>query len=153
MHACLWDNKDKLTEDCRREELKLKIIQSRDIRLRPKLNKLCSEEIAVFCKDVKPGDAQHGCHCQPALDLAGHPPGISPNEHITFHGVVMMRTTPGPIVRPMHKGVPLPYLQHAYRGNTGVGPSMASAGGLGSFDQGEPKHKQHQARRRQALLG
>ena len=57
VHACLWDNKDKLTEECRREELKLKIIQSRDIRLRPKLHKLCSEEIAVFCKDVKPGDA------------------------------------------------------------------------------------------------
>ncbi|KAK9797745.1 hypothetical protein WJX73_005342 [Symbiochloris irregularis] len=55
VHVCLWDNKDKLTEDCRREELKLKIIQSRDIRLRPKLNKLCSEEISVFCKDVKPG--------------------------------------------------------------------------------------------------
>ena len=55
MHQCLRDQRDKLTENCRREELKLNIIQSRDIRLRPKLNKLCSEEIAVFCKDVKPG--------------------------------------------------------------------------------------------------
>lgn len=55
MHTCLWDNKDGLTESCRREELKLKILQSRDIRLRPKLNKLCSGEITGFCKDVKPG--------------------------------------------------------------------------------------------------
>lgn len=44
-----------LTEACRQEELKLNIIQSRDIRLRPKLAKLCSEEIAIFCKDVQPG--------------------------------------------------------------------------------------------------
>ena len=55
MHSCLRDKLDQLTEGCRREELKLNIIQSRDIRLRPKLNKLCSEEIAVLCKDVKPG--------------------------------------------------------------------------------------------------
>ena len=47
---------DKLSEGCRTEELKLNIIQSRDIRLRPKLNKLCSEEIVVFCKDIQPGE-------------------------------------------------------------------------------------------------
>ena len=55
VHQCLRDHMDQLTEGCRQEELKLNIIQSRDIRLRPKLNKLCSEEIAIFCKDVKPG--------------------------------------------------------------------------------------------------
>ena len=55
VHSCLREKLDQLTEGCRREELKLNIIQSRDIRLRPKLNKLCSEEIAVMCKDVKPG--------------------------------------------------------------------------------------------------
>ena len=55
MHACLRDKLDQLRDGCRREELKLNIIQSRDIRLRPKLNKLCSEEIAVLCKDVQPG--------------------------------------------------------------------------------------------------
>lgn len=57
MHQCLRDHMDQLTEGCRQEELKLNIIQSRDIRLRPKLNKLCSEEIAIFCKEVQPGEA------------------------------------------------------------------------------------------------
>lgn len=47
---------DSLSEGCRQEELKLNIIQSRDVRLRPKLNKLCAEEIVVFCKDIQPGD-------------------------------------------------------------------------------------------------
>eukprot|EP00955_Chlamydomonas_euryale_P032575 342893-Chlamydomonas_euryale.AAC.1 len=30
----------------------------RDVRLRPKLNRACSEEKAVYCKDVKPGRAR-----------------------------------------------------------------------------------------------
>lgn len=55
MHQCLREHMGQLTEACRQEELKLNIIQSRDIRLRPKLAKLCSEEIAIFCKDVQPG--------------------------------------------------------------------------------------------------
>ena len=57
VHQCLRDQMVHLTEACRQEELKLNIIQSRDIRLRPKLAKLCSEEIAIFCKDVQPGIA------------------------------------------------------------------------------------------------
>lgn len=48
-------NIDKLTEPCRKEEMKLNILQSQDVRLRPKLNKLCSEEIVIYCKDTKPG--------------------------------------------------------------------------------------------------
>ena len=55
VHQCLRDNFQKLTDGCRKEELKLNIIQSRDVRLRPKLNKACSEEIAVYCKDVEKG--------------------------------------------------------------------------------------------------
>lgn len=55
VHQCLREHMGQLTEACRQEELKLNIIQSRDIRLRPKLAKLCSEEIAIFCKDVQPG--------------------------------------------------------------------------------------------------
>ena len=55
MHQCLRDSFEKLTDGCRKEELKLNIIQSRDVRLRPKLNKACSEEIAVYCKDVETG--------------------------------------------------------------------------------------------------
>ena len=30
-------------------------LQARDVRLRPKLEQKCSEELAVFCKDVSPG--------------------------------------------------------------------------------------------------
>ena len=56
MHQCLRDSFEKLTDGCRKEELKLNIIQSRDVRLRPKLNKACSEEIAVYCKDVETGE-------------------------------------------------------------------------------------------------
>lgn len=33
-------------------------MEYRDIRLRPRLNKLCSSERAVHCKDVKPGRAR-----------------------------------------------------------------------------------------------
>lgn len=55
MHQCLRDNFQKLTDNCRKEELKLNIIQSRDVRLRPKLNKACSDEITVFCQGIQPG--------------------------------------------------------------------------------------------------
>ena len=50
MHQCLRLNRDKISDPCRNEELKLAAIEYRDIRLRPKLNKLCSEEKAVYCK-------------------------------------------------------------------------------------------------------
>ncbi|KAK9816541.1 hypothetical protein WJX72_001742 [[Myrmecia] bisecta] len=55
VHECLRAQRGALSEACRKEEVKLNIIQSRDIRLRPKLNKLCSGEIAVYCKEVKRG--------------------------------------------------------------------------------------------------
>lgn len=55
---CLRDHRQQLTDACRKEELKLSIIQSRDIRLRPKMHKQCSQEMAVFCKDIKPGKAR-----------------------------------------------------------------------------------------------
>eukprot|EP00195_Chlamydomonas_chlamydogama_P004977 CAMPEP_0202901334 /NCGR_PEP_ID=MMETSP1392-20130828/14194_1 /ASSEMBLY_ACC=CAM_ASM_000868 /TAXON_ID=225041 /ORGANISM="Chlamydomonas chlamydogama, Strain SAG 11-48b" /LENGTH=885 /DNA_ID=CAMNT_0049587883 /DNA_START=46 /DNA_END=2703 /DNA_ORIENTATION=- len=58
VHQCLRFNRDKISERCRNEEMKLAAIEYRDIRLRPKLNKLCSEEKAVYCKDVKPGKAR-----------------------------------------------------------------------------------------------
>ncbi|KAG2435442.1 hypothetical protein HYH02_011942 [Chlamydomonas schloesseri] len=58
VHQCLRYNRDKLTEQCRNEEMKLAALEYRDIRLRPKLNKLCSEEKAVYCKDTKPGKAR-----------------------------------------------------------------------------------------------
>lgn len=50
MHLCLRYNKDKISDTCAKEEMKLAALEYRDIRLRPKLNKLCSEEKAVYCK-------------------------------------------------------------------------------------------------------
>lgn len=52
---CLHSHRTELTPECRKEELKLNIIQSRDMRLQPTLHKQCSEEIAVFCPNVDPG--------------------------------------------------------------------------------------------------
>ncbi|GFH19709.1 uncharacterized protein HaLaN_16706 [Haematococcus lacustris] len=58
IHVCLRFHRNKISERCRNEEMKLAAVEYRDIRLRPKLNKLCSEEKAVYCKDVKPGQAR-----------------------------------------------------------------------------------------------
>ena len=52
---CLRSHRTSLSSECRKEELKLGIIQSQDIRLQPTLHKQCSEEIAVFCPNVEPG--------------------------------------------------------------------------------------------------
>ena len=49
VHTCLRFNRDKISDRCAKEENKLAAIEYRDIRLRPKLNKLCSEEKAVYC--------------------------------------------------------------------------------------------------------
>lgn len=58
VHQCLRMHRDELSPKCKQEEMKLAAIEYRDIRLRPKLNKLCSEEKAVYCKDTKPGKAR-----------------------------------------------------------------------------------------------
>ncbi|KAL0026108.1 hypothetical protein WJX79_000228 [Trebouxia sp. C0005] len=59
---CLRSHRTSLSSECRKEELKLGIIQSQDIRLQPTLHKQCSEEIAVFCPHVEPGQARvFGC--------------------------------------------------------------------------------------------
>jgi Golgi apparatus protein 1 len=50
VHQCLRMHRDELSPKCKQEEMKLAAIEYRDIRLRPKLNKLCSEEKAVYCK-------------------------------------------------------------------------------------------------------
>ncbi len=50
VHQCLRFNRNLISERCRKEEMKLAAIEARDIRLRPKLNKVCSEEKAVYCK-------------------------------------------------------------------------------------------------------
>ena len=55
MVDCLRAHRETLSEACRTEELKLNIVQARDMRLRPKLRKLCAQEIATHCSTVKPG--------------------------------------------------------------------------------------------------
>ena len=52
---CLRKHRTSLSSECKKEELKLNIIQSQDVRLQPTLHKQCSEEIAVFCPNVQPG--------------------------------------------------------------------------------------------------
>eukprot|EP00878_Enallax_costatus_P007022 GHUV01007359.1.p1 GENE.GHUV01007359.1~~GHUV01007359.1.p1 ORF type:complete len:595 (+),score=136.49 GHUV01007359.1:1595-3379(+) len=58
VHACLRHQMNYLSDRCKAEEQKLQALEYRDIRLRPKLAKICSEERAVYCKDVKPGKAR-----------------------------------------------------------------------------------------------
>lgn len=55
VHQCLRDNREKISEACAAEELKLEKIESESTELQPRLNKLCSEERTVFCSSVKPG--------------------------------------------------------------------------------------------------
>lgn len=50
MHTCLRFNLKFLSERCAAEENKLAAVEFRDIRLRPKLAKVCSEERVVYCK-------------------------------------------------------------------------------------------------------
>eukprot|EP00879_Flechtneria_rotunda_P000602 GHRR01000712.1.p1 GENE.GHRR01000712.1~~GHRR01000712.1.p1 ORF type:complete len:883 (+),score=207.41 GHRR01000712.1:2504-5152(+) len=58
VHSCLRHNIKFISDKCAKEENKLAALQYRDIRLRPKLAKVCSEERAVYCKDIKPGKAR-----------------------------------------------------------------------------------------------
>jgi golgi apparatus protein 1 len=53
MKACACRND--LQPQCRKEEQKISEVQARDVRLRPKLMKLCSEEMLLFCSNVKAG--------------------------------------------------------------------------------------------------
>jgi hypothetical protein len=55
VHTCLRFNLKFLSERCAAEENKLSAVEFRDIRLRPKLAKVCSEERVVYCK-VRGGD-------------------------------------------------------------------------------------------------
>ena len=52
---CLREHREDLSDACRKEELHLNIIQARDVRLRPKLRKICAHEMAAHCKDVPRG--------------------------------------------------------------------------------------------------
>ena len=45
MHQCLRDNRDKLSEACRREETKLQIIESSNTELMPNLARACKVHV------------------------------------------------------------------------------------------------------------
>lgn len=72
VHVCLRFHRDQLTEACRNEETKLAAREYRDIRLRPKLNKLCSEEKAVYCKVGLGGDRDAGRSTSSSKVLGKH---------------------------------------------------------------------------------
>lgn len=55
IHDCLRANSDKISKECNDEELKLQVVEAQDVRLRPGFTRDCSEEMAVYCKDVAPG--------------------------------------------------------------------------------------------------
>lgn len=55
VHDCLRAKRDVLSAACAAEELKLEEVEAEDVRLRPGFTRDCSEEMAVYCKDVAPG--------------------------------------------------------------------------------------------------
>ena len=70
---CLRQHRPQLSSECRKEELKLNILQSQDVRLQPTLHKQCSEEIAVFCQEVEPGWGPLSASTCPQALHEGHP--------------------------------------------------------------------------------
>jgi len=53
--ACLRAAREQLTPACRREELRLSVLQSRDARLFPAIAASCGREMSTHCKDVPAG--------------------------------------------------------------------------------------------------
>lgn len=58
VHKCLWDNKDKISAACQKEERKIQIMQSSNTELMPNLAKACKSERAAHCKGVRPGKSR-----------------------------------------------------------------------------------------------
>ena len=58
VHKCLWDNKDKISKACQKEERKIQIMQSSNTELMPNLAKACKSERAAHCKSVRPGKSR-----------------------------------------------------------------------------------------------
>jgi Golgi apparatus protein 1 len=55
---CLRHNRDRLTNECRREQLLLEQQEAENIMLRPGLLKACANERSVFCDKVKGGNGR-----------------------------------------------------------------------------------------------
>ncbi|GBF91163.1 2-C-methyl-D-erythritol 2,4-cyclodiphosphate synthase [Raphidocelis subcapitata] len=58
VHACLRDNRAKLSDACRREELLLESVEAEHIELRGNLLAACDRERGLFCKGVEAGGAR-----------------------------------------------------------------------------------------------
>mmetsp|Transcript_34914 Transcript_34914/g.77608 ORF Transcript_34914/g.77608 Transcript_34914/m.77608 type:complete len:994 (-) Transcript_34914:752-3733(-) len=58
VHKCLRDNRKKLSDTCRKEELLLEEKESETIELNVNLLKACKAERQLFCSDVQPGQAR-----------------------------------------------------------------------------------------------
>ena len=55
IHRCLRDQAQDLSDECKKEELTLSIVQSQDVRLMPQLRVACVDEMKAYCNDVPPG--------------------------------------------------------------------------------------------------
>lgn len=58
VHKCLRDNRKKLSDTCRKEELMLEEKESESIELNVNLLKSCKAERQLFCQEVTPGQAR-----------------------------------------------------------------------------------------------
>ncbi len=58
MHKCLRDNRKKLSDACRKEELLLEEQEASNVELSQGLLRSCKAERQMFCRDVKPGSAR-----------------------------------------------------------------------------------------------
>ncbi|KAK3280358.1 hypothetical protein CYMTET_11802 [Cymbomonas tetramitiformis] len=55
VHECLRRKEAELSAECKEAEKKAEAAEAEDIRLKPELERVCSEAITVHCKDVAPG--------------------------------------------------------------------------------------------------
>ncbi len=58
VHKCLRENRKKLSESCRKEELLLEEKEAGSIELNVSLLKSCKAERQLFCNQVQPGQAR-----------------------------------------------------------------------------------------------
>eukprot|EP00798_Chlamydomonas_sp_ICE-L_P010489 gene10489-8455_t len=58
VHKCLRDNRKKLSESCRKEEMLLEEKENDSVELSVGLLKACKSERQLFCKGVQPGSAR-----------------------------------------------------------------------------------------------
>jgi len=58
VHECLYEHIKELSDECRIEEQKIQKLKAKDVRLQPGVMQSCSEEIAMVCKGIKPGNGR-----------------------------------------------------------------------------------------------